>query len=214
MLQIAVQRTLLALVAIAALLSLAACGSSGDSSPSASEPSEVSDRDSSDRDPCVPARTEEPAADPPKRSAEGRTNSVEVGDSQVELVVLSSASPVKIPVSFEDREAFHPPKGYELVAVTYEATNLGESAFKPSKDLNSRFLIRVSGATYPYAAKAPCSVPITASWAVQHGGQNPAIPISTSESVKTAVVFIIPKQPKGTPISLVLPEQLGIALRP
>lgn len=204
------------MVAIAAMLLLAACGSS---SETASNPVREPSRESTERplatnDPCEPRRFDGDVEDPPRRAEQDSEEAVAIGSTELVLEVVGTELPTSIPISFADRPPFEAPKGSMLVAVSYRVRNEGPRELKPSEDLNTRLLLRASGALYPHAVALPCSIPLAASWAVDHGGVNPATPLPAGDSVTSAVVFVVPKQQPDTALSLVLPGQVGIALSP
>lgn len=215
-------KRMLAGVALLAVLALAGCGSSGDSTtdtgPSGDTTTAAKEKQAgekkSDHDPCTPRRDEGKVEDPPQRSAEGKPVPIEVGKTKVTLEVERTALPNSIPLRFTERPPFEAPKGAMLVAITYLLANEGPDPVEPAEHLNAQLLLRASGAQYPYAAELPCGIPITASWALDQEGVNPAQPVEPGEEATTAVVFIVPKQEPGTRLSLVVPEQVGIALRP
>jgi hypothetical protein len=165
-------------------------------------------------DPCTPRRAEGPVEDPPRRRGEGEPVPIEIGETEVTLEVERTALPGSIPIRFGERRPFEAPQGAMLVAVTYRLANRGPDEVKPSENLNAQLLLRASGAQYPYAAELPCGIPITASWALDEGGENPAHRLAPGDRAKTAVAFIVPRQESGTSLSLVVPDQVGIALRP
>jgi hypothetical protein len=205
------------LLALVALPLLAGCGSSSDPSPQAARGSVRADpppAGAAAGDPCEPHRLEGEVEDPPRRSEEGAREPVSIGSSELSLEVTASALPSSIPIRFAEREPFEAPPGSMLVAVSYRVENGGGRELKPSEDLNARLLLRASGALYPNAVALPCSIPLAASWSVAHGGDNPALPVGPGDSARSAVVFIVPRQQPGSALSLVLPGQVGVALRP
>lgn len=200
------------LLALTTLPVLAGCGSSAKEEPGAagggaSKPVAASD-------PCEPRRFTGEAEAPPRRSEEGRRERVAIGDSALGFEVTESELPGSIPIRFDERKPFEAPHGSMLVAVGYRVENEAERELEPSEDLNARLLLRASGALYPNAAALPCDIPLAASWSVDHGGENPALPVRPGGSARGAVVFIVPKQRPGTPLSLVLPGEVGVALSP
>ncbi|HEX8050663.1 MAG TPA: hypothetical protein VF504_04280 [Solirubrobacterales bacterium] len=214
-------KTKLAAAALLAVLALAAgCGSAGDSTTTTSagdtttaaaeKPKQGKKRA---HDPCTPRRAAGPIEDPPRRSEQGKPVPIEVGKTKLTLEVERTALPDSIPIRFGERPPFKR-EGAMLVALTYRLENKGPDEVKPSENVNAQLLLRVSGALYPYAAELPCGIPITASWALDQGGANPALPVEPGDEATTAVVFVIPKQEPGTQLSLVVPEQVGIGLRP
>jgi hypothetical protein len=215
-------KTTLSAAALLAVLTLAAgCGSSGDSTTatSASDTTAAAKEKpkqgkKSAHDPCTPRRAAGPIEDPPRRSEQGKRVPIEVGKTKLTLKVERTALPGSIPIRFGKRPPFKAPQGSMLVAVTYRLANDGPGSAKPSENINSNLLLRASGKQYPYAAELPCGLPITASWALDQGGANPALPVEPGDEATTAVVFIVPKQAPGTQLSLVVPEQVGIGLRP
>lgn len=206
-------------VALLAVLALAGCGSgdsttatsTGDTTAPAS--AEKQEKESAN-DPCTPRRAAGPIEDPPRQSEQGKPVPIEVGRTKATLEATRTDFPASIPISFGERPPFKARQGSMLVAVTYRLASDGPNPLKPSENLNAQLLLRASGAQYPYAAELPCGLPITASWALEQDGANPAKPIAPGEEATTAVVFIVPKQEPGTRLSLVVPEQVGIALRP
>ncbi len=216
----AIKRTLSGVALLAMLALLAGCGSSGDSTTGASAgditaAAEKPTREKkSAHDPCTPRREPGPVENQPRRSEQGEPVPIEVGDTKLTLEVEQTALPNAIPIRFGERPPFKAREGSMLVAVTYHLANKGPDPVKPSENLNAQLLLRASGALYPYAAELPCGFPITASWALDHGGENPAQPVEPGEEATTAVVFIVPKQEPDTLLSLVVPEQVGIGLRP
>lgn len=200
-----------------ALSVLAGCGSSSGSPPKA-ESEAAPDRppraSATAKDPCEAHRFEGEAEDPARRSEERARESVAIGSSELGFEVTASELPSSIPISFEERRPFEAPPGSMLVAVSYRVENESERELEPSEDLNARLLLRASGALYPNAVALPCDIPLAASWSVAHGGENPALPVQPGDSARSAVVFIVPRQQPGTPLSLVLPGQVGVALRP
>jgi hypothetical protein len=212
-------KTKLAAGLLLALLALAGCGSSGDGTGSTAggETTATAKEKQADKggpDPCRPHRAPGPIEDPPQRSEQGKPVPIEVGKTKLTLKVEATALPAAIPIRFGERPPFKAPQGAMLVAVTYRLDNKGPDGVKPSENLNAQLLLRVSGAQYPYAAELPCGIPITASWALAKGGENPAQPVEAGEGARTAVAFIVPKQEPGTRLSLVVPGQVGIALQP
>jgi hypothetical protein len=205
-------RASLALLLLLALVALAGCSSSSDPAPE--RPPGASDSTEASRDPCEPRRFDGEVEDPPRRDGQGGLERVEIGSSELGLEAVGTAFPRSIPISFAEREPFEAPKGSMLVAISYRIENEARGELKPSEDLNPRLLLRASGALYPHAAGLPCGIPLAASWAVAHGGDNPAVPVAPGGSARSAVVFIVPKQETGTRLSLVLPGQVGIALPP
>ncbi|HXS46601.1 MAG TPA: hypothetical protein VN756_03965 [Solirubrobacterales bacterium] len=204
-------RKWLPLAALLAALMLGGCGSSGDSSSTAPARTDTVAKEETSRDPCEPRRAPGPVLDPPRRVAKGKPASIELAQRRATLTLTGISLPRAIPVRFDQRPPFEPKSGF-LVAITYEIENSGPGVLKPSEDLNARLLLRASGEQYPYARELPCRIPISASWAVEQGGTNPARPVPAGRSVKSAIVFIAPKQEPGTKLSLVLPEQVGIPL--
>jgi hypothetical protein len=217
----AIKRTLAGVALLAVLALLAGCGSSGDSSTGASGGDTTAasgekrkQGKKSGNEPCTPRREQGKVADPPQRSAQGKPVPVEVGKTKLTLEVERTAVPNAIPIRFGKRPPFKAPQGSMLVAITYRLDNEGPDSVEPSEHLNAQLLLRAAGAQYPYAAELPCGIPITASWALDKGGENPAQPVAAGEEATAAVVFIVPKQQPGTRLSLVVPGQVGIALRP
>lgn len=210
-----------ALLAVLAL-ALAGCGSSGDSTTdtsrgdttAASAKKPKQEKKKPGNEPCTPRREPGKIEDPPRRFEQGERVPVEVGETKVTLEVERTALPKAIPISFGERPPFKAREGAMLVAVTYRLDNGGPDPVEPSEHLNAQLLLRASGALYPYAAELPCGLPITASWALERGGANPAQPVEPGEEATTAVVFIVPKQEPGTLLSLVVPGQVGIGLQP
>jgi hypothetical protein len=207
--------------ALLGVLALAGCGSSEDSTTSTSAGGDTTaakekrkqDKQSAN-EPCTPRRLSGKVEDPPRRSAQGKPVPIEVGKTKLTLEVERTAFPRAIPVRFSERPPFKAPQGSMLVALTYSLDNDGPGSVKPSENLNAHLTLRAAGARYPYAAELPCGIPITASWSLQQGGENPARPLAAGEEATVAVVFIVPKQESGTRLSLVVPNQVGIALRP
>lgn len=197
---------------------VAGCGSSGESTTDASSrdntaaPAENGEQ--SRRDPCTPRREPGLVENQPPRAKQGEAVPIEVGETKLTLEVERTALPQEIPIRFGERPPFKARDGSMLVAVTYRVANDGPDPVEPSESLNTQLLLRASSALYPYAAELPCGLPITASWALGQGGVNPAQPVNSSEEAATAVVFIVPKQEPGTRLSLVVPDQVEIALRP
>jgi hypothetical protein len=213
-------KTKLAAGLLLAVLALAAgCGSSGDSTGSTSggettAAAEQKQAENGGPDPCRPHRAPGKIEDPPRRGEQEKPAAVEIGKTKLTLEVEATALPRAIPIRFGKRPPFKAPHGAMLVALTYSLRNKGPDSVKPSENLNAQLLLRASGAQYPYAAELPCGIPITASWALDKGGENPARPVEAGDRVKTAVAFIVPKQEPGTRLSLVVPGQVGIALQP
>jgi hypothetical protein len=217
----AIKRKLAGAALLAVLVLVAGCGSddsttagpTGDTA-AASKGKKKAQGKKSSHDPCTPRREKGKVEDPPQRSAEGKPVPVEVGKTKLTLEVERTATPRAIPLRFTERQPFKAPQGAMLVAVTYRLANDGPDPVEPSEHLNAQLLLRAAGAQYPYAAELPCGIPITASWALEQDGVNPAQPVAAGEEATTAVVFIVPKQQPGTRMSLVVPGQVGIALRP
>jgi hypothetical protein len=216
-------KRMLAGVALLAVLALAAgCGSSGDSTTDTSSRDTTAasagkgkkDKKKPANDPCTPRREPGKIEDPPRRVEEGERAPIEIGKTKLTLKVERTAFPQAIPIRFSERPPFKAPQGAMLVAITYRLANKGPDSAKPSENLNSQLLLRASGAQYPYASELPCGIPITASWALDQEGVNPALPLEPGKQATTAVVFIVPKQEPGTNLSLVVPEQVGIGLQP
>jgi hypothetical protein len=196
---------------------LAGCGSGSGTAP---EPSTGSAGKSagaptttSSKDPCEPRPFSDDVEGPLKVVNEGEDATIEIGMTKVSLKLTGASSPATIPVAFEPGRTFKAPPGSMLVAVAYKLRNRGPGEIKPSTDLNSRTLLKLDDVFYPYASALPCDIPISASWAVAHGGTNPAIPLPAHGSTETAVVFIVPKPAQKTRIALVVPGQVGIELR-
>lgn len=201
---------------LVALALLAGCGSSEDATTSTAGGDTAAGKGKQkegSHEPCTPRRLSEPVEDPPRRGEQGQAVPVELGRTKLALEVEQTALPGAIPVRFGERPPFKRQDAM-LVAVTYRLHNDGPESVKPSENLNANLLLRASGAQYPYAAELPCGIPITASWALEQGGVNPAKPVAPGAEAKTAAVFIVPKQDPGTRLSLVVPDQVGIALRP
>jgi hypothetical protein len=219
-------KRMLAGVALLAVLALAAgCGSSGDSTTDTSRGDTTSAAKEKPKqgkkaskkpgnDPCTARREPGKIEDPPRRVEEGERAPIEIGKTKLTLEVLRTAFPQAIPIQFSERPPFKAPQGSMLVAVTYRLANKGPDSAKPSENLNAQLLLRSAGKQYPYAAELPCGIPITASWALEQEGVNPALPLEPGDEATTAVVFIVPKQEPGTNLSLVVPEQVGIGLQP
>ncbi|MDQ3724670.1 MAG: hypothetical protein M3335_02065 [Actinomycetota bacterium] len=221
----AIKRTPAGVALLAVLALLAGCGSSGDSTTGASGGDTTAasgkkrkqgkkDAKKPGNEPCTPRREAGKIKDPPRRVEEGEPAPFEIGKTKLKLEVLDVAFPKAIPIVFGERPAFKAPEGSMLVAVFYGLVNYGPGRVKPSEHLNSHLLLRAAGKQYPYAAELPCGIPITASWALSQDGDNPAEPLVPRSSTGTAVVFIVPKQEPGTNLSLVVPGQVGIGLRP
>ena len=209
----------LAVAALLAGLALpAGCGSSADSTTPgpAGDATAAKEKQASGsgHEPCTPRRAPGPVEDPPRSREAGEPVGIEVGKTKLTLEVTETAFPPSISIPFGKRPPFKAREGSMLVAVTYRLDSEGPDPVKPSENLNAQLLLRASGAQYPYAAELPCGLPITASWALDHGGDNPARPVEPGHARTTAVVFIVPKQEPGTRLSLVVPGQVGIALRP
>jgi hypothetical protein len=202
----------LSLIALVAVLVPIGCGSSGDSTRSTATGDTGAAEPKSSHDPCEPRRAAGPVLDPPRRAPSGKPAAIEIGETKATLTVTGTSFPRTIDDHFGEQVPFEPSGGSALVAVTYELENAGPEPLEPSEDLNAKLLLRASGAQYPYAAELPCSIPITASWALEQGGSNPAQPLPAGGRARTAIVFIAPRQDPGTKISLVLPEQVGIPL--
>jgi hypothetical protein len=211
-------KTAVAGVALLAVLALGGCGSSGEDTTAGpageTTAAEKPKQKKSAHDPCTPRREPGKIEDPPRRREQGEQAPIEVGKTKLTLKVERTALPGSIPIRFGERPPFKAPQGSMLVAVTYSLANDGPDSVKPSENLNSRLLLRASGKQYPYAAELPCGIPITASWALDKGGVNPALPVEPGEEATTAVVFIVPKQEPETRLSLVVPGQVGIGLQP
>jgi len=211
-------KTALAGVALLAVLAVAGCGSSGEDTTAVStaDTTAAANREGKkgNHDPCTPRRQPGKIEDPPRRREQGEQAPIEVGKTKLTLKVERTALPDSIPIRFGERPPFKAPQGSMLVAVTYSLANDGPDSVKPSENLNSQLLLRASGKQYPYAAELPCGIPITASWALDKGGENPALPVEPGGEATTAVVFIVPKQEPETRLSLVVPGQVGIGLQP
>jgi hypothetical protein len=215
----AIKTKLTAALLLALLVLAAGCGSSGDSTGATAgndttAAAKEKQADKGGPDPCRPHRAPGPVQDPPQRSEQGKPVPIEVGKTKLTLKVEATSLPAAIPIRFGERPPFKAPQGAMLVALTYRVNNKGPDSIKPSENLNAQLLLRASGAQYPYAAELPCGIPITASWALDKGGKNPAKPVAAGRDAKTAVAFIVPKQEPGTRLSLVVPGQVGIALQP
>jgi hypothetical protein len=198
-----------AILVVAAVI--AGCGSTASQSPETA--ASTSTTRGSSNDPCEPARVAHEVDGWDRAAREGQGTAIEVGDTTAVLDVMETAFPDSISVRFGEGRRFQPPDGTMLVAITYRLKNGGPGELKPSEDLNSRTLLQVSGELYPYAAKLPCSIPISASWALSKNGTNPAQRIEVGESTMTAVVFVVPKAKEGTEVTLAIPGQVGIELR-
>jgi hypothetical protein len=215
----AIKKKLAAGLLLAVLALFAGCGSSGTDTGStsggeATAAAKGKPAEKPSPEPCRPHRAPGPVEDPPRRGEEGQPVPIEIGKTKLTMEVEATALPAAIPIRFGERPPFKAPQGAMLVAVTYRVDNQGPDSVEPSENLNAQLLLRASGAQYPYAAELPCGIPITASWALDHGGDNPAQPVEPGERTKTAVAFIVPKQEPGTRLSLVVPGQVGIALQP
>lgn len=217
----AIKTGLAGVVLLAVLALVAGCGSSGDSTTdtsagdtTASSGEKRGQGKKNANDPCTPRREPGPIENQPRRGEQGEPVPIEVGDTKLRLEVERTALPNAIPIRFGKRPPFKAPEGSMLVAVTYRLDNDGPDPVEPSENLNAQLLLRASGVLYPYAAELPCGLPITASWAIEEGGVNPAQPVEPGDEATTAVVFIVPKQEPGTLLSLVVPEQVGIGLQP
>lgn len=210
-------KTRLSGVALLVMLALVAgCGSSEDSTTATADGAakEKPEQGKSAHDPCTPRRLPGKVEDAPRQAAQGEPVPIEIGKTKLTLEVERTALPGSIPLRFTERPPFEAPRGSMLVAITYRLANEGPDAVEPGEHLNAHLLLRASGALYPYAAELPCGLPLTASWALEQGGVNPALPLAAGEEAATAVVFIVPKLEPGTEMSLVVPEQVGIALQP
>lgn len=211
-------RRRLAGCALLAVLALAGCGSSGDSTTSGTggdtTAAKAKQAGGSGHDPCTPRQLPGPVEDPPRSREAGEPVGIEVGKTKLTLEVTKTAFPAAIAIPFGKRPPFKARQGSMLAAVTYRLDNEGPDPVKPSENVNAQLRLRASGAQYPYAAELPCGLPITASWALDHGGDNPAQPVEPGHARTTAVVFIVPKLEPGTRLSLVVPSQVGIALQP